>query len=223
MPRKINYNIGDVFNGITIKEETEKFSGRRHFIFICVCGNEFKSSIKHVKSGHTKSCGCRLNVVLLDRNTKHGHAKRGKITPEFMSWSNIIERCYNPNCKKFQDYGGRGIKVCHRWLDDKLGFKNFLYDMGERPSLKHSIDRFPNTDGDYEPSNCRWATPKQQVRNRRITLNVEYEGEIISLAELCEQVNVNYKRVWARLNSGWTLEDALYQPVAKVLSFNKVA
>ena len=99
----------------------------------------------------------------------HGHTRWSvgptRNTPEYRTWYGMKQRCYNPKHCKFQRYGGRGIIIHERWLGDE-GFKNFLSDMGSRPSAVHSIDRFPNKDGNYEPGNCRWATPKQQAENR---------------------------------------------------------
>lgn len=84
--------------------------------------------------------------------------------PNYMTWARLKSRCNNKNNKSYKNYGGRGIKVCERWLNS---FENFCHDMGVRPSLKHSIDRYPNNDGNYEPKNCRWATATQQALNRR--------------------------------------------------------
>lgn len=102
-----------------------------------------------------------------DGNPKHWHATRKGTTRTYHSWCAMRQRCNNPNAFKYPSYGGRGIKVCERWNNS---FENFLADMGEAPE-GHSIDRYPNNNGDYEPSNCRWATPKQQSANRRTFVN----------------------------------------------------
>lgn len=127
----------------------------------CDCGNFFIARGQSLISGHTGSCGC------LQRNgkfrIKHGHSVRGEETPEHISWRGMKSRCYDPKNIRYKEYGGRGIKVCARWFNS---FKNFLADMGSRPE-ETSLDRYPNTNGNYEPNNCRWATRSQQVNNRR--------------------------------------------------------
>ena len=113
-------------------------------------------------------------------NTKHGYrSKNGRRSPTYQSWQAMKQRSLNPNCPAYKDYGGRGIKVCERWMD----FANFLTDMGERPKGK-TLDRI-NNDGDYEPGNCRWSTPKEQNQNQRIAkdrhsfIAINKQGEVV--------------------------------------------
>jgi hypothetical protein len=112
----------------------------------------------------------------------------------------MIGRCTNPHNKSWEYYGGRGIKVCERW---QSSFNDFLADMGPRPTQSHSIDRFPDQNGNYEPTNCRWATKKEQSRNMRRNRLVDLGGEKITLAEACERTGVNYGSAKWRLNNGY--------------------
>lgn len=116
----------------------------------CDCGNTKEVPNRALKNG-TTSCGCKTRT--------HGMTR----SPTHSSWSNMISRCYNTNNPRYKDWGGRGIKVCDRW---RHSFLNFLEDMGERPKGM-TLDRYPDPNGNYEPGNCRWATPKQQAENKR--------------------------------------------------------
>lgn len=131
----------------------------------CDCGVTIESLQHRLKTGRTKSCGCLKAELLSAYSYRHGDARRGNASPEYGAWAEMIQRCTNPKQKRYADYGGRGIHVCERWLN---GFENFLADMGRRPTSEHSIDRYPNNDGNYEKTNCRWATRLEQAANKRV-------------------------------------------------------
>jgi hypothetical protein len=138
----------------------------------CSCGNTAVVPTYRLTSDETQSCGCLFREVATEtaRRTHTGQRRALKHdlcdTPEYVSWAGMNSRCTNPKVGSWPDYGGRGIKVCPRWRNKKDGFQNFLADMGPRPAGT-SIDRYPNNDGNYEPGNCRWATPAQQANNTR--------------------------------------------------------
>ena len=132
-------------------------------IYLCCCGGVFEARQLHVKNGGIKSCGCYQREATRKRRTTHGDSKNRQVTTEYRSWEALRKRCLNPNNAAYSHYGGRGIRICERWLES---YTNFLTDMGRKPGPGYSLDRI-NNDGDYEPSNCRWATPKQQANNRR--------------------------------------------------------
>lgn len=138
------------------------------------------------------------------KHHRYRHGKRS--TDEYRIWRHMRTRCENVNSPAYKSYGQRGIKVCDRWLD----FKNFYEDMGPRPSKKHSMDRI-DVNGDYEPSNCRWATMTTQQRNRTNNVIYTYQGVTASLAELCELNGCKYKTVHMRLSKGASIDLALTQ------------
>lgn len=126
----------------------------------CDCGNTKIISQGNLRAGTTRSCG---------RQCKKKEILRIRYFTEYQCWQNLKGRCLNKNVKNYPSYGGRGIKVCERWMNS---FKNFLDDMGSKPSKSHSIDRV-NNDGNYEPNNCRWATSKEQAGNKRNMINCQ--------------------------------------------------
>lgn len=121
----------------------------------------------------------------------------------------MLQRCHNPKDKFYSDYGGRGIEVCDRW---KESFDNFIFDMGNRPSSKHSIDRI-DVNGDYEPTNCRWADAVQQGRNKRNNRRIILGNETRCLSEWSEITGLKAHTIAMRLKLGWGVEKALTTPV----------
>lgn len=120
----------------------------------------------------------------------------------------MLNRCYDERDAGYPNYGARGIVVCDRWRES---FSNFLEDMGERPSGM-TLDRFDN-DKPYSKENCRWATKRQQIRNRRITWRIEYQRQTKPVAEWAEIVGIDYYVLKDRLRKGWPVEKAMSQPV----------
>ena len=130
---------------------------------------------------------------------------------EFVAWRDMTRRCYDALSENYARYGGRGIVVCDRW---RYSFAAFLGDMGKAPSKAHSLDRIDN-DGAYEPSNCRWATFREQMANKRNTIWIEYQDERITLAELCRRTGIKHKVLDKRLRRGFTVQQAVETPIRK--------
>jgi len=141
----------------------------------------------------------------------------GTYTPEYRSWQMMKSRCRNPNNASYKNYGGRGIKICKRWINS---FENFLKDMGPRPSAQHTLDR-KNNDGNYTPKNCQWATKKEQVANRRPTSfssrMITYKGETLTIVAWAHRVGIKGGTLHARLTyCRWDVERALTTPVQRL-------
>jgi hypothetical protein len=161
-----------VFGRLTVLGYSKTIGKRAYWNCLCSCGNTTEVQSQQLTCDKTKSCGCLNIEKIIARSTKHSQSIRGSISPEYKSYFAMKNRCYNQNATQYKNWGGRGIKVCDRWLSS---FENFLEDMGKKPSAKHSLDRI-NNNGNYEPNNCRWATNLEQnenKRNNKLILNLE--------------------------------------------------
>lgn len=173
----------------------------------CDCGNEKTVAGNNMVQGMTLSCGCLKVDAHLKSHLTHGACH----TREYRIWSNMKNRCSNSNCNRWHIYGGRGIKVCDRWRNS---FESFLADMGKSPTGM-SIERV-DTDGHYEPSNCRWATPKEQANNMRCNRVLTVNGISKNLAEWAVETGINASTILKRINQhGWTVELAVLTPVKR--------
>lgn len=198
--------LGDRFGRLVVIGPSVGKYARVHYRCLCDCGVEKDVPGRSLLGGDARSCGCYKMDVLLSRNISHGYSR----TRTYQIWCAMKRRCYSHLCKEYENYGGRGISICERW---RSYFENFLSDMGECPSNKHSIDRIDNN-GNYEPSNCRWATSKEQGNNTRRNVRIEYNGEMKTIAEVADLVGIPYRTIYYRIFSyGWNPKMAYSTPV----------
>lgn len=181
--------VGEVFGRLTI---TYTVMNSRRMGCQCECGKVVEVQMPNLLGGRTLSCGCLRSEQARGQFTSHG--KSG--SPTYLSWRSMKSRIENVKDKNFQVYGGRGIKFDPRWDD----FSAFLLDMGERP-YGTTLDRYPNQEGDYTKENCRWATKKQQMNNRRCTLYVVVDGKKTPFSGLCKALGLSRNLIYSRYAS----------------------
>jgi len=208
---KLKNLVGQVFGLWTVISFSHfaKTGGRQrpYWNCRCDCGNEGVVRGDILKNGGSKSCGCYRkdrSLIPLPEYSYEEAYKRAKSIYKHMK-----QRCSNINETSFNNYGARGIKICNRWLQS---FENFYEDMGPAPSNKHSIDRI-NNDGNYEPSNCRWATVAENNRNKRTTHFITYKNKTQCVTDWSNELGISSYALFARLRNGWTEEEALTIPV----------
>lgn len=216
---KINDLTGRRFGRLRALSYCGRKNGRTLWRCVCDCGNYSIVGYSNLINGVTRSCGCLEKENFEKSILTHSNRKSadsgwyGELAshPLYSSWQSMLNRCYNKRAKSYNDYGGRGIRVCDRWLPENKGFQMFVEDMGARPTDRHTIDRI-DVNGDYSPENCRWATVFQQSTNKRKSVYVYYSGYRIPLLVLCEKLGLNYWTVAHQVIKGFDINEIIKHP-----------
>lgn len=188
--------IGKRYGRLLVTGFSHKVGRLYYYNCLCDCGKEVVKSSIYLFRPQTfphQSCGCWHREVNIKASQTHKMSK----TPTYKTWCEIKHRCYNSNCSHYKNYGARGIKMCDMWF---YSYENFLDDMGERPEGM-SIDRI-DVNGDYEPSNCRWADSETQCNNRRNNIYIEYNGETKTLKQWCDIFEMDYQNIKGAYHRG---------------------
>lgn len=200
--RKFKDISGQRFGHLTAISIAGKRNNRFVWFCKCDCGNEVEVDGNSLRTGNTLSCGCLASQIIAERNFRHGQYG----TPEYRSWASMLSRCTNQNVERYSRYGGRGITVCDRWKS----FENFLADMGNRPTSKHSINRIDN-DGNYEKENCEWSIDQQSNTSRSVRLAVN--GITKTLAQWSKQSGIKEATIRRRIKVlKWSVESSVTTP-----------
>jgi hypothetical protein len=204
------------FGKLTALQDVGRNKRGRIWQCICDCGNVVQSVSGYLKNGHKRSCGClhaEVAKATKEKHQTHGHTtkERKQLASEYHAWASMKSRCLNKNTKSFKRYGGRGISICDRWMS----FENFFFDIGPKPSSKHSLERL-NTNGDYEPSNCVWADAFQQASTRTNVRAISAFGKVMTSAAWARETGISATVIRNRIDSGWQPEKALSAPVRKI-------
>lgn len=193
---------------VVLKRGNNDSSGGPAWVCICDCGNTKVVSGSELRRGRTQSCGCLQKGIVTKNNFRHGEAREHLYT----IWQAIKQRIYTKNSKHYKNYGGRGLTICEEWDKNYLAFKKWAIESGYSDGL--TIDRIDNNIG-YYPENCRWVNRKTQANNRRTNHFLSFHGEIKTISEWAETVQINKNTIIGRLTRGWSVERALTEPVKK--------
>lgn len=193
---------GQRFGRLTVSRRDANSGNQPKWLCRCDCGGERIVFGVNLRFGRTNSCGC-----IVVENNKAMSTGRQEYMRAYRIWGGMKQRCLNSSHHAYPDYGGRGIGVCQRWAAD---FGAFLEDMGDAPAGL-TLDRIDNDRG-YEPGNCRWATRKEQCRNKRNNIALTFRGRTQKIFDWASELGIPRKRIYDRLIHGWTIERALTSP-----------
>ena len=207
----MNDLTGRKFGRWTVLDFSDFHKSNYYWLCKCECGKEKIVAQSSLLSGNSKSCGCLARELAQDK-AKHGMCRVGKEKRLYWTYNSMIQRCENPNNKTYKHYGARGIRVCDEW-HDRQAFFEWAYSHGYKECL--SIDRI-DTNGNYEPSNCRWVDKYVQLNNTRRNHYLTMNGKTLTIKQWCRELNIDYKLVYWRVKQGKTFEEALTTPVRKI-------
>lgn len=197
---------GQKFGILTVIKRAENRGKHTEWVCRCACGNFTIQRTDHLKRGAVVSCGCVGEKHRREANTTHCMSK----TRLYRIWAGMKDRCYNSKNIKYKDYGGRGIAVCSEWFRDFQAFYDWSMQNGYQPDL--TIDR-TDVNGNYEPSNCRWATYAEQSNNTRRNVVVSYNGCEYTLKDFCGRFNLDYNKTYSRIHVlNWPIEKVIATP-----------
>lgn len=198
---------GVTFGFLTVVREHGRLYRDRTWFCRCSCGQEIVVRQGKLLAGAKKACNINGHRARVYECKDGGIRQRAPV--EYRAWSKMLSRCRNPNEPRYPHYGGRGIKVCLRWATD---FAAFYRDMGPKPRAHYTLERI-DVDGDYEPSNCRWATKREQTRNKQTSRYIDLGGRRRLLVDVAASVGLHPSVLSGRLRAGWPLADAVTRPV----------
>lgn len=203
-------SIGDRFNRLIVVGSIKgTHTVKKRYICKCDCGGEIITSASELNAGNVKSCKCLQNEVRGKNLLKHGHTRVGKVKRIYNVYQGMVARCYYTKNAMYKNYGGRGIIVCDRWLESYI---NFYEDMGE-PEKGYSLERI-DVNGNYEPSNCKWATAKEQAGNKRNNVYGYWKGEKLHVAEISRRSGLSLPTVTNRIRQGIDIDSPRINPWA---------
>ena len=214
MARKIKDIVNVKFGRLTVIKFIKREKSKTYWECQCDCGNKIITTQNSLQTGSTKSCGCLF---------KEGNNKKMNLsdTKLYNTWRSMKSRCYNQKSDSYKNYGNKGIIVCDEWLNKENGFINF-YNWAINNGYKENltIDRI-DSNKNYEPSNCRWATRKVQNNNTSRNRYIAFNGLTLTMSQWTEKIGLNKNTLKNRLDNKWTIKKALTTPARKINKFNK--
>lgn len=196
---------------VVVRRVANSEAGLARWLCRCDCGQEIEAIGGALRSGNTRSCGCLwLERNRTSKNRRHGHILAHKQSPEYQSWASAIQRCTNPKNAYYHIYGGKGVTFHEPWLRSS---DLYLKYMGKKPGVGYSLDRFPDPNGNYEPGNVRWATRREQARNRTSNRNLNMGGHTKTISEWASIMHITANLISTRLKRGWSTADAILTPL----------
>ena len=204
--KKADNLTGVRFGRLVVEKRDFTFKKAAYWICRCDCGNSTTVQACHLRSGATQSCGCFNKEQSGKRMRTHG-LSRSRI---YYEWRSMKDRCARENNKQYADYGGRGITVCQEWQDSFEAFRDWAITNGYQDNL--TIDRI-DVNGNYDPSNCRWVTNREQQNNKRNNHLLSYNGKEQTIAKWAEETGLDWMVIYDRIRHGWTVERTLTEPL----------